>query len=251
VGKEAPGTWLIHSRLRRELAQPPDISDTFLREVDENLRRDQMADFAKKYSGVMIAALVLFLAAAGGYIYWQNYKQQQSEKQVEQLAQTFKDISVGKLSGAPKELDSLADSHSKAVRATALFARAAVAIQQNDTKLATATYREIAGASSLPQPYRDAALIRQTALEFDSLKPDEVIARMRPLAEPGNPWFGSAGEMTAMALIKQGKNAEAGQLFGKMARDKQVPDSLRARFAQIASTLGVDASSAMPQPPAQ
>ena len=233
------------------MAQPPDISDTFLREVDENLRRDQMADFAKKYSGAMIAALVLFLAAAGGFIYWQNYKHQQSEKQVEQLAQTFKDISVGKLSGAPSELDSLADSHSKAVRATALFARAAVALQQNDAKLAISTYRDIAGASSLPQPYRDAALIRQTALEFDSLKPDEVITRMKPLAQPGNPWFGSAGEMTAMALIKQGKNAEAGQLFGKMARDKQIPDSLRARFVQIASTLGVDASSAMPQPPAQ
>ncbi len=102
-----------------------------------------------------------------------------------------------------------------------------------------------------PQPYRDAALVRQTALEFDSLKPEEVIARMKPLAQPGNPWFGSAGEMTAMALIKQGKNAEAGQLFGKMARDKRVPDSLRARFVQIASTLGVDASSAMPQAPAQ
>ena len=81
----------------------------------------------------------------------------------------------------------------------------------------------------MPQPYRDAALIRQTALEFDPLKPEEVIARMEPLAKPGNPWFGSAGEMTAMALIKQGKKAEAGQLFGAIAKDKQVPDSLRAR----------------------
>jgi hypothetical protein len=233
------------------LAQPPDISDTFLREVDENLRRDQMRDFAKKYSTVMIVAVILFLGAAGGFIYWQNYKQQQSEKQVEQLAQTFKDIGTGKVADAPKQLDDLTDAHSKAIRATAMFARAAVALQQNDTKLATSTYGEIASAKNLPQPYRDAALIRQTTLEFDSLKPEEVISRMKPLAQPGNPWFGSAGEMTAMALIKQGKNAEAGQLFGKMARDKQVPDSLRARFVQIASTLGVDASSAMPQAPAQ
>ena len=48
------------------------------------------------------------------------------------------------------------------------------------------------------------ALIRQTALEFDQLKPEEVIARMKPLAAPGEPWFGSAGEMTALALVKQG-----------------------------------------------
>jgi hypothetical protein len=53
--------------------------------------------------------------------------------------------------------------------------------------------------------------------------------------------------MTGMALIKQGKKAEAGQLFAAIAKDKQVPDSLRARSVQIASSLGVDASSAMPQ----
>ena len=51
-----------------------------------------------------------------------------------------------------------------------------------------------------------------------------------------------------MALIKQGKNAEAGQLFAQIAHDKQVPDALRGRAVQIASTLGVDASGALPQP---
>jgi hypothetical protein len=52
------------------LAQPPDITDTFFREVDENLRRDNLRDFAQKYAGWLIAAVVLFLAASGGWIYW-------------------------------------------------------------------------------------------------------------------------------------------------------------------------------------
>jgi hypothetical protein len=89
------------------------------------------------------------------------------------------------------------------------------------------------------------ALIRQTALEFDSLKPEEVITRLQPLAKPGNPWFGSAGDMTAAALYKQGKRAEAGRLYGAIAKDNTVPDAIRARSIQIASSLGVDASSAM------
>lgn len=196
----------------------------------------------------MIAGIVLFLAAAGGFIYWQNYRAQQSEKQVEELSQLFNDIGAGKTTGAAQKLDAMSDSGSKAVRASARLARAALALQENDTKLATAKYREIASDEGLPKPYRDAALIRQTALEFDSLKPDLVIARLQPLTKPGNPWFGSAGEMTAMALIKQGKKAEAGRLFAAIARDKQVPESLRARAVQIASTLGVDASNAMPLP---
>ena len=49
------------------MAQPPDISDTFVREVDENLRRDQMRDFFKTYGSWVIAAVVLFLAASGGF----------------------------------------------------------------------------------------------------------------------------------------------------------------------------------------
>ena len=89
-------------------------------------------------------------------------------------------------------------------------------------------------------------LLRGTTLEFDSIKPEEVIARMQPLAKPGLPWFGSAGELTAMAYIKQGKMLEAGRLFAAIAADKQVPDSIRARAVQVAGTLGVDASASLP-----
>ena len=110
-------------------------------------------------------------------------------------------------------------------------------------------YREIAEDSSLPQPYRDAALLRQTSIEFDSLQPQQVIARLQPLAKPGTPWFGTAGEMTALALIKQGQSGQAAQLFAAIAKDKTVPDPIRARAVQIASSLGVDASAALP--PAQ
>jgi hypothetical protein len=129
-----------------------------------------------------------------------------------------------------------------------MFARAALALEQNDVKAATAKYREIAQDDGLPKPYRDAALLRQTALEFDSLKPADVIARLEPLAKPGEPWFGTAAEMTAVALLKQGKTREAGNLFAAIARDTKAPDSIRARSVQIASTLGIDASGAMPLP---
>ncbi|HEX6603428.1 MAG TPA: tetratricopeptide repeat protein [Sphingomicrobium sp.] len=231
------------------MAQPPDISETFVREVDENLRRDQMRDFAQKHGVWVVVAAILFLAAAGGFIYWQNWRGQQTQKQVEELSQTFNDIGAGKTGAASQQkLDALAKDSSKAVRATAMFARAAMALQQNDTKLATAKYREIASDDSLPKPFRDAALIRQTSLEFDSLKPEDVIGRLQPLAKKGEPWFGSAGELTAIALMKQGKTKEAGALFASIAADKQVPDEIRARSVQIASTLGVDASGAMPLP---
>jgi len=228
------------------LAQPPDITETFVREVDENLRRDQATDFFKKNGKFLIAAVILFLAASGGLIWWRQHQVQKSEAQVEQFAAIYKDIASGNTSQVPQKLDQLADEGSKGVRGSALFAKAAVALQQGDTKTAIATYKAIAEDSGLPQPYRDAALIRQTALEFDQLQPQALISRLEPLAKPGEPWFGSAGEMTALALAKQGKNQEAGQLFAAIAKDNTVPSSIRERAAQLASSFGVDISNMLP-----
>jgi hypothetical protein len=227
------------------LAQPPDINETFLREVDENLRRDRLNDFFKENAVWLVVLVVVFLAASGGAIWYQQHRVQRSEAEVEQLAQIYKDIGVGNTSKVPQRLEQLSHAGSKGVRATALFTSAAFALQQNDTKTALATYKSVAGDSSLPQPYRDAALIRQTALEFDQLQPQQIISRLEPLTKPGNPWFGSAGEMTALALIKDGKNQQAGQLFAAIAKDKNAPQSMRDRAIQIAGSLGVDASAAL------
>jgi hypothetical protein len=227
------------------LAQPPNITDTFLREVDENLRRDRIRDFLKDNGAYLVGLLILFLAASGGLIWLQQHRQDRAQDHVEEIAQITRDIGTGNTSKVPERLDDLSQSSSKAVRATALFTRAAFALQQNDQKLAIATFKKVAEDSSLPDAYRNAALIRQTALEFDQLKPEQVIARMQPLAKAGNPWFGSAGEMTALALVKQGKKKEAGELFGAIAKDKSVPQSLRDRSVQIAGSLGVDASAAL------
>jgi hypothetical protein len=226
------------------------MNETFLREVDENLRRDQLRDFFKENGSWLIVAVVIFLAASGGIIWWKQYSAQRNEAQVEKLAQIYKNVGGGNVGQAPQQLDELSKSGSKAVRASAQFARAAIALQQGDTKLATATYTSIANDDGLPKPYRDAALIRQTALQFDQLQPQQVISRLAPLAKPGEPWFGSAGEMTALAMIKQGNNQQAAQLFAAIARDQGVPEALRARAVQVASSLGIDAGAA-PQSQAQ
>ena len=228
------------------MALPPDSSETFIREVDENLRRDQARDFAKIYGPWLIGAMILLLVAIGGYLYWQSRQQERGAAQSEELSKIIADIGGGNIAAAPARLDTMAAQGNDAYRALALMTRAALAIQQRDLKLAAAKYHEVAADDGLPQPYRDAATIRGTAIEFDTIKPEDVVARLQPLTQPGNPWFGSAGEMTAMALIKQNRKPEAGRLFAQIAADKAVPETIRSRAVQIAGTLGVDASASLP-----
>lgn len=228
------------------MAQPPDMSETFVREVDENLRRDQIRDFFVTYRFWLIAGVVLFLAASGGLIWWNQHQGQVAEGQVEQLDQVYKDIGNGDTAGTAPKVQELATSGSKAVRASAEFTRAAVALQQGKVKVAASLYKDIAADSGLPAPYRNIALIRQTAVEFDQIPPQEIVSRLGPLTKRGEPWFGSAGEMTALALLKQGKTHDAGELLAAIAKDQTVPEGIRARAAQVAGSLGFDTGAATP-----
>ena len=228
------------------MALPPDSSETFFKEVEENLRRDQFQSFFKTYGAWIAAAVVLFLGAVGGWIYWEQRQQQQSAAQSEEMHAVFGDIADQQLKTVPQRLDELDDSSNDIVKASAILAQAALALDKNDRPAAISKYRQIAGDESLPQAYRDLGTIRVTALEFDAIAPEQVIARLQPLAKAGNPWFGSAGEMTALAYLKQGKKTEAGRMFAAVAADRQVPRTIRSRAVQIAGTLGVDASASLP-----
>ena len=230
------------------MALTPDTpNEAFLREVDEDLRRDRLEGFAKRYGVWIAAAVVLFLAAAGGYLYWQNQQQKQSAEKSEELMAIYDQIAAGQDEQALKRLEALKDENNDLVRPMALLAHAAVALDRNDRAAALADYRAVANDDGIPDAYRNLALIRSTMIEFDQLQPQQVISRLEPLTKPGNPWFGSAGELTAMAYLKQGQKERAGRLFASIAGDKTVPLTLRSRAVQIAGTLGVDASAALPQ----
>ncbi len=232
------------------MALPPDPAESFVREVDENLRRDQMADMAKSYGKWIVAAAILLLAAVGGYLYWQNRQDTRAIADSEALSAALDKVSSGDVKGAQADMVPLSSSSSDVIRASAILGRAAMALRQNDRKTAIELYREVAADNGLPQTYRDLATVRGTMTEYDNLKPDEVIARLTPLAVPGNPFFGSAGEMTGMALLSKGDRNGAGQMFAKIAADKQVPESIRSRAVQIAGSLGVDATASLPVDPA-
>src|SRR5215207_3434254 len=92
-GREATGV-IPNYRSRLFLALPPstDVNETFLREVDEEYRRDKVRDFFVDNRVFLISAIVLFLAATGGWIWWQSYQRERTGQQVEELAKVYRDL---------------------------------------------------------------------------------------------------------------------------------------------------------------
>jgi hypothetical protein len=228
------------------LAITPQNNDVFMREVDEELRRDEMIAFGRKYGVWIAVAIVLFLAVLGGSLWWRHHKEAVAGTQGEQFQAALDSLGSGNVKAADPALAKLARSSHDGYRAMAQFAQADILLKNKDAKGAAAKFAAIANDTSLDAPFRDLALIRQTSVQYDSLDPAKVIARLKPLAVKGNPWFGSAGEMVAMAYLQQNKRAEAGKLFGEIAQDAATPESIRQRAVQMAALLN-DASGDAPK----
>lgn len=222
------------------MALTPQNNDAFVREVDEELRREQLTGFWKKYGRVLAVLVIAGLLAFGGYLWWQHQQAEKAGVEGEQLAEALDKLARNDPDGAKAGLEKLTTSDAPGYRAAAKLAIAAIAMQKDDLKASAAGFKAVADDSTLGQPYRDLALVRQTAASFDSLPPDTVIAQLKPLAVPGNPWFGSAGEMVAIAHLNAGRPQEAGRLFAAIGNDTGVPQTIRSRAVQMASILGID-----------
>lgn len=213
----------------------------FLREVDDALRQDEMHTAFQRWGKLAVVAVVVLLAGLAGFLFWQQHSHQATAKQGEQFTIALDAVEAGKLDDGATKLKALVGESSDGTKAAAQLMQAGIAIEQGKPAEAVKLFEAVAADASAPQPYRDLAAIRAVATNFDAMKPEDVVARLKPLAEPGNPWFGSAGELVGLAYLKQGKNNLAGPLFAAISRDKQAPETLRARTRQMAGLLGVDA----------
>lgn len=218
----------------------PNPDDAFLREVDEEVRRDQLGQFWKRFGVLIIVGVVALLAALGGWLWWQDRQLKAAGAAGQELNTAIDKIGVGDNAGARPILSGLASGGSAAHAALARFMMAADQIATGDDAKAAATLQALVDDAKLAQPLRDAALMKLVRLRFDALKPQDVVAKLKPLAVPGNPWFGLAAETTALAHIKAGTPEPARPLLIAVVRDTALPGTLRNRAAQLALSVGVE-----------
>jgi hypothetical protein len=232
------------------LALTPQNNDAFFREVDDQVRREQMQGLVQRYGKVVIGVLAAVLIVLAGALVWHNHRQEAASAEGLRLNDAMIALSGNNGAQAAKQLDGIVKDSSAGYAPLARLLQADMLVQQNKAGDAAARFLTIAHDDAVPGPLRDLALVRATTLAFDTLAPGEVINRMKPLAIGGAPWFGSAGELTGMAYLKLGQQQQAGNIFAAVAQDKSVPQSIRARTAQLAAGAGVEIVQAAdtPQP---
>lgn len=222
------------------MAETPPVNEAFLREVDEAVRQDRLLGVWQRFGRWIVVAVVVGLAAFGAWLWWDHHSKQVSGEVAEKAQEALRSAAAGRTPD-PATIGALKGAGQPGYRAVGLLTEAGVTAQKGDAAKAARLYAAIAADGKVAQPYRDLATVRRVALEFDTLAPQAVIDTLKPLAVEGNPWFGSAGEMSAIAYMKMGKKDVAGALFAAIAKDDGVPATLRSRARQMAGLLGVDA----------
>ena len=85
-----------------------DRSDIFVREVDEDLRRDQVQQIWSRYGVLIVGAAALLLAAIGGYKFWENRRVAQAEAAGASYATALQLVADGRTDDAQKQFDTIA-----------------------------------------------------------------------------------------------------------------------------------------------
>lgn len=215
--------------------------DALLREVDDAVRQDDLVHFSKRYGRTLAVAAGLLVIGFGGYLFWESRRDAEREAQSEMLIVALDQAQAGDLPAATKGAQPLMADGAPGPKASARLLAASAAVAQNRPAEAAKILTSLADDASAPASMRDLARLRLVAMQFDTMDKAQAAAQLTPLAKPDNPWFGSAGELLAMAYLEQGKRAEAGRLFAEIARTETVPEQIRARTRQMAGVLGVDA----------
>lgn len=211
------------------------MSDIF-REIDEELRRDNLLKLWSHYGRYLVALAVLVLVVAGGIVAWRDHELSERRAQSTRYASALTLAREGKDAEAAKVFAATAQENG-GYADLAAFEEAELLAKSGDRKAAVAAYDRMADAGRLDPTLRELAVLLSVMHGMPEADPHSTIDRLAPLTKSGNPWRSTALELTAAARLKSGDRNGALELYKSLADDLAAPQRLRARAAEMAAAL--------------
>ena len=205
-------------------------NDEFIREVDEEYRRDQLAKIWARYNGLIIAVVVLVVGGIGGWRYWEHVQETRAQAAAARYEAALKLSDETKTQEAEAALEALAKEGDTGYGLLARFRVAAERGQQN-AEQGAAAYDALANDSGVAPLWRDLARLRAAWLRLDTAEPAKIRQALEPMAAPSNAWRHSARELLGLSGLKAGDMDYAGRWFDQIAADRETPPALRQRLA--------------------
>ncbi len=215
------------------------VSDIF-REVDEEVRREQLKKLWDRYGNYVVAAAILLVAAVAAwraYMWWEAKKAAETGAAFE-AATTLAE--AGKRSEAETAFAKIATDGTAGYRHLARM-REAAELAQGDAKAAIAAYDQIVADRAVGPVLQDLAALRAGALLIDTGALEEAQRRLEPLAANDRTFRHTAREFLVLAAWRAGDATAAKRWFDLIMTDAQTPAATRSRVEMLMA-LGTGAS---------
>ena len=200
----------------------------FFREVDEDVRRDQLINIWKQYQNWIIGAALLIVLGTAGWRVYDYYRLKNVEAAGARYAAAQQLASDGKAAEAAAAFDAIAKDGAKGYATLAQLANAN-AIAAKDPKAAAAAYDAIAANAAIDPAYQQVARLRGAYLRVDFDDPKAFEQRYAGYASPDSPYRNAYRELLALADAKRGDFTGAAHWLELAAADPTSPPALRAR----------------------
>ena len=191
-----------------------------VREVDEELRKEQMEKLWEQYRSLILTAAVLVVLVVAGYKGWQGYRASQAAAAGSKFDAAVSLAQAGKPDDAAKALADVASSGSGAYPVLAQLRLAAKAATDGKTDEALVQYDAIANGSGVDTTLRGLARIDAAQLRLDKSDFTAMQNQLNDLAMPEGTWRNSARELLGLSAYKAGKLTEADDYFASILADK-------------------------------
>ncbi|MEP7241286.1 MAG: tetratricopeptide repeat protein [Devosia sp.] len=203
-------------------------SDTLIREVDDELRRDQIRKLWRRVMPWVIGGAILIVVGVAGYEGWTWWSKVQIAKASDQFYAAAQLADGKDPAAATKALDDLIAQNGGGYAMLARFREANLLAQQGQTDQAVATYDALSG--SLDNTHlRELALVLAANLLIDKGDVEAVQQRVGGLVAASSPLRNAAREALGLTQYKAGKLDDAMTTFQAIIDDTQVNRDIQSR----------------------
>ncbi|MEO0636046.1 MAG: tetratricopeptide repeat protein [Pseudomonadota bacterium] len=203
--------------------------DRFVREVNEELRRERMKTAWSRFGPLIIGVALLIVVGVAGNQFYKFWTESTAARNGDAFATATALMEEGSGEAGLEALSQIAAEGTDEYKALAQLRIGNARAQEGETDEALALFNEVAGSGGVPDFLRDFAILRAGQVMVDTASFEEVSAKLTPISGDGSAYRFSASEAIGLAAFKAEKYDEARERFEALVSTRGAPRALAQR----------------------
>lgn len=214
------------------------MDNSFLEEVEEEIRRDRLYAFWTKYKKIIIITFSLVILGIVGYLQFLSVQHDKAETSAKQIIKIFFEHATGH--DVDARLEELAKNSNENLSELSKVMAAAIKLKSNISDEVDVGYERLEklAANCKDIVAKDLAVIVLASYDLDHTKNyKELMSTVELLTFTRRPFRLMAMELLGTIAIQMGDKDRAKACFGAIIKDPEVTESMRTRAELIMSSI--------------